>query len=391
MDNPFTIERALRGEQLINRAQELAKVTTTLGRAGKLFVIGPRRFGKTSILMTAVDRLRNEKGKALFFNVEAYPTLELLIRAIIAEAANLSGNLKQATTMIRRFFSKLNPSVSYNPVEGTFEASLGISAAEPAEAAPLLIETLNNLEKLAASSKQKIGLVLDEFQQLLQLGGPPIEGQLRAAIQHHECVGYVFAGSQTSLLTDMINNPARPFYRLGEPLFIKEVPFDDFLIFLREGFRKLNCKADDQTFAYLFGLADGVPYNVQLLASNCWDEIHRNPKKKLTPEDVDAAQSRLIQVFAPYHAPLWASLTANQQKALALIARNSTEGRTAGGLMSKAILKRLDMTPGTMHKSLLALENRSIIRREFADTTAVYRFEDPLFKAWILAMTTSVL
>ncbi len=391
MDNPFTVERAVRGAQLINRAQELTKVTTTLGRAGKLFVIGPRRFGKTSILMTAVDQLRDEKGKVLFFNVEAYPTLELLIRAVLTEAANLSGNLKQTTTTIKKFFSKLNPSVSYNPVEGTFEASLGVSAAETSEAAPLLVETLNNLEKLAAASKQKIGIVLDEFQKLLQLGGPSIEGQLRAAIQHHEHVGYVLAGSQTSLLTDMINNPARPFYRLGEPLFIKEVPFDDFLVFLQEGFQKLSCKAGDETFAYLFGLVDGVPYNVQLLASNCWDEIHRNPKKRLTREDVDAAQSRLIQVFAPYHAPLWASLTANQQKALALIARNLTEGRTAQGLMTKAILKRLDMTPGTMHKSLLALENRSIVRREFTGTAAVYRFEDPLFKAWILATTTSAL
>jgi DNA-binding MarR family transcriptional regulator len=164
----------------------------------------------------------------------------------------------------------------------------------------------------------------------------------------------------------------------------------DFLVFLQEGFQKLNCKADDETFAYLFSQADGVPYNVQLLASNCWDEIYHNRKKKLRREDVDAAQSRLIQVFAPYHAPLWAGLTINQQKALTLIARETTEGRMAQGLMSKSILKRLDMTPGTMHKSLLALENRSIIRREFSGTSAVYRFEDPLFKAWILATVSSI-
>ncbi len=391
MDNPFTVERAVRGAQLINRAQELAKVTTALRRAGKLFVIGPRRFGKTSILMTALDQLREEGRQVLFFNVEGYTTLELLIRAIITEAANLSGNLKQATTTIKRFFSRLSPSVSYDPVEGTLEASLGIGTPEASETAPLLIETLNDLEKMATSYKRKIGIVLDEFQQLLQLGGPPIEGNLRAAIQHHEQVGYVFAGSQTSLLTDMINNPARPFYRLGEPLFIQEVPFTDFLVFLRQGFLLLNCKADDETFAYLFDLADGVPYNVQLLASNCWDEIHRNPKKKLTREDVDAAQARLIQLFAPYHAPLWASLTTNQQKALAFLARSITEGREARGLMSKAILKRLDMTPGTMHKSLQALENRSVIRREFVGTTPLYRFEDPLFRAWILATISSVL
>jgi hypothetical protein len=386
MENPFTIERAVRGEKLVNRAEELAKVKTTLRQAGKLFVIGPRRFGKTSILQTAVDQLREEGRDQILINVETYTSIELLIRNILSETAGISGNLKQATTTIRRFFSKLNPSVSYNPVEGTFEATLGIKSPEPADQSPLLVETLNNLEKMAASSRGKIGLVLDEFQQLLQLGGPSIEMQLRAAIQMHESVGYVFAGSQTTLLADMINNPSRPFYRLGEPLFLKEVPFADFLVFLRHGFQQLKCKGDDETFAHLYKLADGVPYHVQLLAGNCWDEVHRNPKKTLTPDDIDAAERRLIQIFAPYHAPLWAGLTPNQQKALALIARGATEG-----LMSRATLKRLDMTSGTMHKSLAALENRSLVRREYEAEAVRYRFEDPLFKAWILSLTSPLL
>ncbi|MGH9844271.1 MAG: AAA family ATPase [Blastocatellia bacterium] len=383
MDNPFTVERAVRGKGLVNRVEELTKVKTTLKRAGKLFVIGPRRFGKTSILQTAVDQLREEGRDLLLFNVEGYTSIESLVRAILAETAGLSGNLKQATTTVRKFFSKLNPTISYNPVEGTFEASLGIKSPEPEEQSPLLVETLNNLEKMAASSRKRIGIVLDEFQQLLQLGGPAIEPQLRAAIQMHESVGYVFAGSQTTLLADMVNNPSRPFYRLGEPLFLKEVPFADFLVFLRQGFQLLKCRGEDEMFAHLYKLADGVPYHVQLLAGNCWDEIHRNPKKLLTREDVDAAQRRLVQLFAPYHAPLWAGLTPNQQRALALVARD-----TNGGLMSKTILKRLDMTPGTMHKALAALESHSIIRREYEKTAVIYRFEDPLFKAWIVSSIT---
>lgn len=385
MENPFTVERAVRGHQLVNRVEELAKVKTTLQRAGKLFVIGPRRFGKTSILQTAAEQLRRDECIVLSFNVEGYSSIEQLIRAIVTETANISGNLKQATATIRKFFSKLNPTVSYDPIEGTFEASLGLKSPEFAEQSPWLVETLNDLEKMAGSSRKKIGVVFDEVQQLLQLGGLAIEAQLRAAIQLHESVGYVFAGSQTTLLADMVNNPSRPFYRLGEPLFLKEVPFADFLGFLRKGFLGLKCKGNDETFAHLYKLADGVPYHVQLLASNCWDEIHRNPRKTLTMMDVEAAQQRLIHLFAPYHAPLWASLTPNQQRALALVARD-----TNGGLMSKVILKRLDMTSGTMHKALAALESRSIIRREYEQLTALYRFEDPLFKAWILASTTPV-
>jgi hypothetical protein len=304
----------------------------------------------------------------------------LLIRALVSGAAGFAGNVKQATTSLKKFFGNLNPSFTFNPAEGTFDATLGVKAAEPEQQAPLLIEALNNLERLASQSKQKVGVVLDEFQRLLDLGGAGIEGQLRAAIQLHEHVGYVFAGSQTSLLTDMIGNPARPFYRLGEPLFIKEVPQADFLVYLRAGFAQLRCKAEDETFAYLYQLAEGVPYHVQLLARACWDEINRNPKRQLTRADIAAAQHSLIGLFDPYHAALWAGLTANQQRVLRLVAGDVTSGLTA-----KTALRQADVTAGTMSKSLAALEQRNIIRKESVQTSQQFRFEDPLFKQWILA------
>jgi hypothetical protein len=380
MDNPFIIERAVKGQHLVDRRAEVVKVKNTIQRGGKLFVIGPRRFGKTSILHAAVDELQAEGTKVLALNVEGYTNLDLLIRAIVSGAAGFAGNLKQATTSLKKFFAQLNPSLTFNPVEGTFDASLGLKAAEPEQQAPLLIEALNSLEQWAKHSRQKIGVVLDEFQHLLTLGGAGIEGQLRAAMQLHEYVGYVFAGSQTSLLTDMISNPARPFYRLGEPLFIQEVPWPDFRVYLQQGFAQLDCAADEEALAYLYQLAEGVPYHVQLLASTCWDEVNRHPKSELWREDIEAALRQLIQVFDPYHATLWAGLTAYQQRALRLIALDVTQGLTA-----RQSLKQADLAAGTMRKSLLALEQRNIIRKEYVQATQRYRFEDPFFKQWILA------
>ncbi len=378
MDNPFIIERAVKGRHLVDRLSEVEKVKTTIKRGGKLFVIGPRRFGKTSILQTAVAQLHDEGARVISLNVEGYTGLDLLIRAIVSGAAGFAGNLKQATTSLKKFFAQLNPSVSYNPLEGTFDASLGLKATEPDQQAPLLIEALNSLEQWATHSRQKIGVVLDEFQHLLTLGGPGIEGQLRAAVQLHEQVGYVFAGSQTSLLTDMISNPARPFYRLGEPLFIREVPWPDFRAYLQQGFAQLDCEADEDALAYLYQLAEGVPYHVQLLASTCWDEASRNPKSELGRADVEAALQQLIRLFDPYHASLWAGLTAYQQRALRLIALDVTQGLTA-----RQSLKQADLTAGTMRKSLLALEQRNLIRKEYVQATQHYRFEDPFFKQWI--------
>jgi hypothetical protein len=83
-------------------------------------------------------------------------------------------------------------------------ASLG--AAEAADAptqVPLLVELLNVLENLAASAKATVGLIIDEFQKVIELGGESAEVQIRAAIQRHAHVGYVFAGSKTRMMADM--------------------------------------------------------------------------------------------------------------------------------------------------------------------------------------------
>ena len=60
--NPFQFGRELGLGDLVDRQAELASVEETVREGGKLFLIGPRRFGKTSILKTAADRLAAESA-----------------------------------------------------------------------------------------------------------------------------------------------------------------------------------------------------------------------------------------------------------------------------------------------------------------------------------------
>lgn len=383
MLNPFTIEVAVGAGSLINRTHELGVVRNTVLNGSKLFVIGPRRFGKTSIILTAAEQLRAESVVVLDYNIEGYTNIELLVRALVSDAARISGNLSQAAKSIRQFFSTLQPSVTAN-VDGTISASLGIKTPEADEQAPLLIDALNSLEKLAASSKRKVGVVFDEFQHLLKLGGAGIEGQLRAAIQTHKHIGYVFAGSQTSLISDMVTNPARPFYRLGENLFIGEIPRDEFQTHLKNCFQQIKCKPEPEALTTLLDLAEDVPYNIQALARACWEEAVNTQAKALTAITVNAVQQRLIRSNAPIYAPLWAGLTTIQQKALAAVATNDGQQ-----LLTRPILKRYDLSPGAMQRALQSLENFSMIRRDYQTGVVVYRFEDPFFKGWILHSTVT--
>jgi len=51
--NPFELGGEPKASALIDREQKLGLVIRTIENGGKLFLIGPRRYGKTSILAAA--------------------------------------------------------------------------------------------------------------------------------------------------------------------------------------------------------------------------------------------------------------------------------------------------------------------------------------------------
>ena len=88
---------------------------------------------------------------------------------------------------------------------------------------PLLSDILDGVERGAKRVGRPVAIVLDEFQDVVERGGIEAEGQIRAAVQRHKHVGYVFAGSKTRLTVDM-TSPGRPFYNLGDREFVGPVP-----------------------------------------------------------------------------------------------------------------------------------------------------------------------
>jgi len=65
MENPFQFGRELGSDELVDRREEMAEVMGAVRQGGKLFLVGPRRFGKTSILKAAEDRLIQDHAVVL--------------------------------------------------------------------------------------------------------------------------------------------------------------------------------------------------------------------------------------------------------------------------------------------------------------------------------------
>lgn len=395
MENPFEFGRELGADELVDRQEEVAEVIRVIKSGEKLFVIGPRRYGKTSILKAADDRAAREGAVVLRYNAESYPTLDQLVAVIVADAARaMRGGVERAGEQIRKFFSKLRPELNFNVTESSWTATLGVSGnaaqGEGTAGVRLLIDALDGLEKLAAAqpANRPVGLVIDEFQRIIEIGGQDAERQIRSAIQRHKRTGYVFAGSKTRMLTDMTTDAARPFYRLGSLRFIGPVPREEFIQFLLDKFSSGGFKVEGATgkgsaggaVTFILDLAEEVPYNVQLLAHTCWEQLSgaARGERVLTEQVVRDSLERIARRYDPFYTQLWRGLTAVQQQTLVAVIK---EGGVQ--MLSANTARAVGRGASTVAKSLSALVNREILREEESAGDIRYRFEDPFFAVWI--------
>ena len=388
MDNPFEFGRDLGTDELVDRQDEVAAVIDTIRQGTKLFLIGPRRFGKTSILKTAEDRLAGKNAIVLRFDAESFPSLDLLVTALIAAAAkSLKGKVERVGDQITKFFPKLRPELSFSITQDAWNARLGVNVATSQEAyVSLLVEAFNGLEALAADQPEarSVGLIIDEFQKVIEIGGLQAESQIRAAIQRHKRVGYVFAGSKTRMLTDMTMDATRPFYRLAQIRFVGPVPRADFVHFLTTNFRRGGFAVEhSDAIIRILQLAEDVPYNVQLLAHTCWYELRNqsasNPAA-LTAGIVDATMLLIVRQYDPFYTQIWSALTAIQQKTLLAVINEA-----GSGLQSLKVSQFVGKGASTVQRSVGSLIEKDILREEEHEGATRLRFQDPFFSQWIRA------
>lgn len=380
-NNPFQFGRELGLGSLVDRAEELAAVEQTIREGGKLFLIGPRRFGKTSILKTAADRLAAQSAIVLRLDAESFPTLDSLVTGIVTGAAQyLKGGVRRAGEQVRQFFQSLRPELDYSLADNIWSARLGIDYSRK-NGTVLLTDALNGLEKLARAQPKNrpVGLIVDEFQRVIELGGSDAEGQIRAAIQTHSRTGYVFAGSKTTLLNDMVTDAARPFYRLGSKIFLGPVPRPDFSRFLKKKFLDGGFSVSDEAIASLLDLAEDVPYNVQMLAHTCWSRLRdEGAARSLSKPVIEETLARIVRQQDPFYTQLWTSLTPIQQQTLMAVVEQ-------GGvnLQSTKTAQSIGRGPGTIRKSLQSMIETGILREDRSIRSSRMRFEDPFFARWI--------
>jgi hypothetical protein len=232
--------------------------------------------------------------------------------------------------------------------------------------------------RLADVRRRHVVVALDEFQAIGGFDGGTIEHALRAAVQHQRDVGYVFAGSEPSLMERMLG-PKRPFYKAGPVIRLDKIPADQFAAFIDARFSRSGIRPEPGLGAAIVDLAGNLPYDVQRLAHETWDDVRAGGRRRATLDDLHQALRRLLAEQQTMFESLWQRLTLAQRAVLRAVVLE--EGRE---LLSADVRARHRLGgPSTVQAALAALVRDDVIARDATRYVVV----DSLLREWVARQT----
>jgi len=376
MENPFVFGEIIDDVGFVNRTEELRTLVRDLADGQKIFLLSPRRFGKSSLVSMALLKLRKRHIRTVNLTVSSYSSYAQFLEKFAEKVLRAAGPWNRVKDWAARFGRQVKPEINYNMTTGEVNVSLGKgSEFDPAPIAPDIFALPGELTK---NGGFRMAICLDEFQQVSQFNGGSVENALRNQVQEQREVGYVFAGSQPSLMEEMLSS-RRPFHKAGPQIFLDKIAPKDWSDFIIDHFRQRGRTLDDAALQALLTAADLIPYDVQRIAHELWDYAEIKDRRQLDVSDINSVITSLVANQSTYYELLWEQLSARQRAALQALAY-----RGASEIYAQSVRDEFRLGPAsTVQKALQSLDSRDVIDRYKGS----YFFLDPLFPQWIQKRT----
>lgn len=380
MQNPFVYGEVVPAAAFVNRVAELDRLVGDLSAAQKIFLISPRRYGKSSLIRHALAAMSRRGALTIEVTVSSFSSyvsfLEGYARALVAAEAKWDRARAWLRDAIQASRAEIRQAPGGSPL-GDLTVSFPNARSER-DIARLAQDVFALPARLAAARSRKVVVALDEFQAIGGFDGGSVEHAMRAAVQHQREVGYVFAGSEPSLMERMLG-PKRPFYKAGPVMRLEKIPAEEFAAFIDARFSRSGMKPEPDLGAAVVELAGNLPYDVQRLAHETWDEVRRSGRKRATLDDLHHALTRLLAEQQMMFEAVWQRLTLAHRSVLRAVVLEDGRELLSGDVRER---HRLGGASSVQY-ALAALLREDLISRE-ADRYVVV---DSLLREWVARRT----
>ncbi len=378
MQNPFVYGEVVPPSSFVDREGELVRLTGDLLAGQKVFLISPRRYGKSSLVQQALGAASRRGALAVSVTVSSYSSYVAFLEGYARMLLTADARPDTVRRWLAELLGALRPEVRVEPGS---QLSIAFPAVRTKTDVARLAEAVFALPgRIATLRKRHLVVALDEFQAInvYDEGSYDVEHALRAAIQHQRDVGYVFSGSEPALMERMLSR-SRPFYKAGPVMRLDRIPADQFAEFVETRFRETGIRPEPGLGPAIVDLAGNLPYDVQRLAHETWDDARAAAKRRVALDDLHETLRRLLNEQHALFETIWQRLTVPQRGTVR--AAILEDGR---GLLGADVRARYRLSgPSTVQAALAALVRDDVLLREGNRYIVV----DSLLREWVARRT----
>ncbi|EHP68014.1 putative ATPase (AAA+ superfamily) [Metallosphaera yellowstonensis MK1] len=257
------------------RDEEIRTLIGLVKNGQPVSLIGPRRIGKTSIILASLSRsslpyvlfsaeefIKNERG----FNFQEF--LSAYVSKVTNLALSLAGLKFQFTEKTRSYLKQLRELIGGVKIYLNMpEISALIDIIlDKAERGKELDEEFNRVLDLPQIFAERLGIerliiAIDEFQYLkyAKQSLPEIFHLMRSKWQFQRNVSYLISGSAVGMLKEIVSGKEQPFYQFFYSMKVNPFNRETSRNFLKKGFETEGINVSDHEIEAAVDYVDGFP------------------------------------------------------------------------------------------------------------------------------------
>lgn len=377
----FPVGGPVASSDLVGREPYIKRTVARLGDGEHLLIAGPRRIGKTSVMIEALRRL--QRGGAVTAYVDCLGATDLrglgerLASSLLATLEGRDGGLEDA----RAIASGLRPRgrIRYEHLELVLPVVRETSAQRA-------LDTALDLPRAAgARTGRRVVVALDEFQAAGRLG-PRVFDLMRARFQTQRGVAYAFLGSEEGILEELFSSKGRPLYRFAVAHDLTEagghrfgIDPSDWQSYLRKKFGQKRMRIAETEVDRILDLTGGHPQDAMQLCAALYHFMQEQGLRRVTAELVDAAYEISLRELERPFTLHWTEL--GGQKYLQAVAKRIARGEPLYAARPDGDVPRAEVL-----RAVTALQARGLVVRTGRGR---YEFLEPMFAEHVRRLDAS--
>jgi len=371
--NPFRYGALALDDAFTDRKAELDELLADIRNGQDIVVFAPRRYGKSSLVWRAAQRLRKTGVLVAQVNLMTTPTKEKLAEKL-AETIHddIASRLFRAKERLRVFAGlRITPVVTVDPETG----ALGFSFAgsRHVQDVDATLERLLELPGLLAAERgRKVALVLDEFQEIVDIDRH-LPKLMRSVFERQPEVAHVYLGSKRHMLERIFSDENEPFWRSAKQMELGVIAPPLFRGFIESQFAKTGRTVEPYTVERVLDTTHGHPYATQEL---CYFLCEETPDGgTVGAEQYETALTKLLRSEHAHFGLVWDKAAKAQRLLLQALALEP--GRP---LASDYRRRHVLPGPSSVQRALGALLQDELVSR---DSGGEYRITEPFLAEWL--------